>query len=183
MDNINEAVAINLKMIRDQKKLSLDALAKITGVSKSMLAQIERGHANPSISTVWRIANGLKLPFTELLARQEKDFEIIRKNEVPFLSEDDGRYRNYPMFPFDSVRRFEMYYIELDPGAFLEAEAHQENTHEFITVFTGRLEIGANNERLVVEKECAARFKADSPHSYKNIGDSICKLSMVISYL
>lgn len=183
MDNINSTVADNLKMIRDQKKLSLDALAKITGVSKSMLAQIERGEANPSISTVWKIANGLKLPFTELVARQEKDFEIIKKSEIACLSEDEGRYRNYPLFPFDSLRKLEMYYIELDPGAFLAAEAHPENTHEFITVISGRLEIGVNGERLVVERECAVRFKADLPHSYKNTANSVCKLSMIISYL
>jgi len=183
MENINDAVANNLKLIREQKKLSLDGLAKVTGVSKSMLAQIERGEANPSISTVWKIANGLKIPFTELIARQEKDFEIVEKGEVPLLSEDGGRFRNYPVFPFDSTRKFEIYYIEIDPGASLQSEAHPENTHEFITVFSSVLEIGVNNEVLRVGKESAVRFKADYPHSYKNVGREICKLNMVINYL
>ncbi|MDL2260457.1 XRE family transcriptional regulator, partial [Deltaproteobacteria bacterium OttesenSCG-928-K17] len=176
MDDINNAVADNLKTMREQRKLSLDSLAKMTGVSKSMLAQIERGEANPSISTVWRIANGLKVSFTELVARQEKDFEIVRKSDAPLLTADGGRYRNYPLFPFDGTRKFEIYYIELDPGAFLAAEPHPENTCELITVFSGKLEIGVNNELLTVGKENAVRFRADCPHSYKNTGGSVCKL-------
>ena len=51
MDNLNLIIANNLKRIRDERKLSLDKVADLTGVSKSMLGQIERGESNPTIST------------------------------------------------------------------------------------------------------------------------------------
>lgn len=58
---IHLILANNLKLLREQRKLSLDKVAEMTGISKTMLGQIERGESSPSITTVWKIANGLKL--------------------------------------------------------------------------------------------------------------------------
>mgnify|MGYP001481338993 FL=1 len=55
MENIGHIVAENLKRLREERKLSLDAVAKSSGVSKSMLGQIERGVTNPTISTLWKM--------------------------------------------------------------------------------------------------------------------------------
>ena len=52
MDTINLLVSKNIRRIRQEKDLSLDELSKLSGVSKSMLAQIERGSGNPSLSTL-----------------------------------------------------------------------------------------------------------------------------------
>ena len=59
--DVTNLVAVNTRKIREQKKLTLDAAASITGVSRSMLAQIERGEVNPTISVLWKIANGYKV--------------------------------------------------------------------------------------------------------------------------
>lgn len=182
MKSINVTVANNLKLIREQRNLSLDMLAKMTGVSKSMLAQIERGEANPTITTVWKITNGLKISFTQLISRDEKNYETVELPAVPVLLEDEGHFRNYPLFPYEDSLGFEIYYLELDPGAFMQAHAHPEGTQEFITVFAGEIEICLNGERLRADSERAVRFKADCPHSYKNSGDELCRLSMTISY-
>ena len=115
MENINSVVADNLKRFREERKLSLEAMAKLSGVSKSMLGQIERGEANPTVSTVWKIANGLKVSFTDLMTRPEKDYEVVDIKRVEPLLEDGGLYRDFPVFPFDAARRFEMLHIEIDP--------------------------------------------------------------------
>lgn len=60
LDKFSFIIAENLKRFRDERKLSLDNVSKLSGVSKSMLGQIERGEANPTVSTVWKIANVLK---------------------------------------------------------------------------------------------------------------------------
>ena len=52
LDSMNMIVAKNIKRLREENKLSMDELAKLSGVSKSMLAQIERGDGNPTISTL-----------------------------------------------------------------------------------------------------------------------------------
>ena len=182
LDFINSIVAENLKRLREERKLSLDAMSKLSGISKSMLGQIERGDVNPTISTVWKIANGLKISFTELVSRPEVNFEVVDLNQITPLLEDNGRYRNYPMFSFDSERRFEILHIELDAGSRLEASAHPAGTQEFITAFSGRLDVLINGEKLSIENGGAMRFNADCPHSYQNPGEEVCRLSMVIYY-
>lgn len=147
LENIGHIVAENLKRLREERKLSLDAVAKCSGVSKSMLGQIERGVTNPTISTLWKIANGLKISFTSLMMRPETDVEVVPRSAITPFVETDGKYRNYPVFPFDSSRGFEMYAIELDPGVRLDAEPHPEGTQEFITVFSGALTVLLDGER------------------------------------
>ena len=67
LENIGHIVAENLKRLREERKLSLDAVAKCSGVSKSMLGQIERGVTNPTISTLWKIAAHCTRPFAPML--------------------------------------------------------------------------------------------------------------------
>ena len=64
---INTVVAENAKRLREEKRLTLDEAARLTGVSRSMLAQIEKGDVNPTISMVWKIANGYRVSFTSLV--------------------------------------------------------------------------------------------------------------------
>lgn len=182
LDTLNLVIAESLKKLRADKKLSLDNVAKLSGVSKSMLGQIERGEVNPSVSTLWKIANGLKISFTQLMSRPESDIEIVDKTKIQPLIEDDGKVRNFPIFPFDSIRRFEMYSLELEGGGYLKAEAHPLGTQEFVTIFSGEVTININGEGFILTTGNSMRFKADSPHTYKNSGDAICTLSMVIYY-
>ena len=72
--DINNIVAENIKQIRNEKKLTLDAAAELTGVSRSMLAQIEKGDVNPTITVLWKIAVGYKLSFTSLLEKKVKKY-------------------------------------------------------------------------------------------------------------
>ena len=82
MKNIGLIVAENLKRLREERKLSLEAVAKSSGVSKSMLGQIERGVTNPTISILWKIAHGLKISFTSLMMRPETDVELVRRSAI-----------------------------------------------------------------------------------------------------
>ena len=66
-------VGKRLKSIRLEKQLSLDEVSKLTDVSKPMLGQIERGQSSPTITTLWKIAVGLKIPLSSLLEEKEKE--------------------------------------------------------------------------------------------------------------
>jgi transcriptional regulator with XRE-family HTH domain len=182
MEELTTLVAQNLKRVREEKKLSLEKLAELTGVSKSMLGQIERGDSSPTIATVWKISNGLKISFTTLLNAPQPDPTVIRQAEVTPLVEDNGKYRLYPFFPIEEGRRFEVYAIEMDRGAYLSAEAHPEGTQEFLTVFQGEVTVRVNAEEYRVTPGDAIRFRADRPHIYHNSGQDLAKISMVIHY-
>ena len=78
LNTMNQVVAYNIKALREKNKLSIDELSKLSGVSKSMLAQIERGDGNPTISTLWKISNGMKVPFDALTVRPKVTHEIVK---------------------------------------------------------------------------------------------------------
>lgn len=180
MDSMNITVAKNIRRLREENKLSMDELSKLSGVSKSMLAQIERGDGNPTISTLWKISNGMKVPFDALTVRPKSPYEIVKTAEIQPLLEDGGRVKNYSIFPDDENRRFAVYYLELAKDSYWESEPHLKGTTEFITIFTGKIEIIADGHKFVVEEGESIRFKADAAHSYQNIGKEPAVLHMII---
>ena len=74
MDYLSHNVSENLKRIRQSKGMSLDQVAEQTGVSKSMLAQIEKGTANPSLGVLGKITSGLRIEFQKLIDPPRMDF-------------------------------------------------------------------------------------------------------------
>lgn len=181
-ETINRAVAENCKRLREQRELTLDAAAKLTGVSRSMLAQIEKGGANPTISVLWKIANGYKVSFSSLTEDYQAKPNILRAEERAPLVEDYGRYLNYPLFSFDERTAFETYRIVIEPDGCLEAEAHMPGTEEYITVFGGTVEITVDGESYRLEDGDSIHFRADRPHAYRNTGTQVSSLSMLIYY-
>ena len=180
--NLQKVIGDNIKAIREQKKLTLDAAAKQTGVSRSMLAQIEKGDVNPTISVLWKMANGYKVSFTSLMDNRMQTPLLVRAEDVAPLIEDDGKYFNYPTFPFQEDRLFEIYRIRIEPDGFLCAQPHMAGTEEYITVFAGNVEICAGQEVFQLAEGDSLRFQADTEHSYKNIGSVPVHLHMLLYY-
>lgn len=181
MQNLNLLVGKNLRTIREELRLSLDKVADLTGVSKSMLGQIERGETSPTITTIWKIANGLKISFTTLTKGETAPVSVISENDLNPIKEDDGRYTLYPVFPFDPHTKFEMYRVELQPGCVFEAEPHLKG-EEYVIVFEGELQLSIGDETYLIAQGDALKFKADKPHVYINKGKVITKVSMLIYY-
>jgi transcriptional regulator with XRE-family HTH domain len=180
--DFQQTVGKNVKQIREERKLTLDVAAKLTGVSRSMLAQIEKGDVNPTISVLWKIANGYKTSFTSLLSTHDSSYLLIRSDQVEPLEEDSGRYRNRPAFPFQPDTRFETYLIEIQPGGSLQAQPHMAGTEEFLSVFSGQVEITAGSQSFQLGQGDSLRFRADTPHAYKNGGEQAAALHMIIFY-
>jgi XRE family transcriptional regulator, regulator of sulfur utilization len=166
MDYLNENVAINLKKIRKGKKMSLDMLAAETGISKSMLGQIERGEANPTLGTLGKITSGLRVSFMELIGPPREEIYIMRKETLTPIKEEKDNFRNYAYFPFEEGRDFEIYCVELEPNGCYACGSHGENTIEYIVVFSGtlRLEIDGANYHLAPGD--AIRLYSDKDHTY-----------------
>lgn len=82
MDDLNYNVAVNLKRIRREKGMSLEGMAEQTGVSKSMLAQIEKGIANPSLGVIGKIIGGLHIEFQELIEDVSPGSRLVHIKEM-----------------------------------------------------------------------------------------------------
>lgn len=84
MEDVQSIIARNVKLLREQKKLSLEKMAEVTNVSKTMIGQIERGESTPTITTLWKIANGLKVSFSELIYAPRPEIKFVRKKKDKF---------------------------------------------------------------------------------------------------
>ena len=182
MDAMSSRISENLRQIRKEKKLSLDSMAEQTGVSKSMLGQIERGESSPTVATLWKIATGLHISFTALLEGRQTETQLIRRGEVSPLLSDEGRFRLFPFFPYDAERRFEMLSIELEPGTRSESVPHEDGTEEFVLVFECALRLTVDGVEYVVEAGEGIRYLANKPHIYECHGTQKTKICMVIYY-
>lgn len=182
MEEIHLVFAKNLKAIREKEKLSLEKVSQLCGVSKTMIGQIERGESSPTLTTIWKIANGLKVSFTTLINQPQPETEVILQEDIQVLTEDNGRYRVYPYFPFKEDSRFEIYTVEIDQEGKVSAEAHRDGTEEIITVFDGELVLTIIDKPYILKAGDSIRFKADRPHTYYNAGQSLTRLSMTIYY-
>ena len=112
MESLN--IGKHLKNIRQNRELSLDEAAEMTGVSKPMLGQIERGQSSPTITTLWKIATGLKVPLSSFLQEEKTKYSVVDISEENAVSAENGAMRAYTLFPYDPIRNFEAFYIELD---------------------------------------------------------------------
>ena len=125
-----EIIAFNLKRLRNEKNLTLGQLANMAGVSKVVLSQIEKGEANPTINTIWKITGALQLPYSALLEMPEKAAVQIRKKEISALSEDKYHIFNY--YAKTADRNFELYQIEVEPGCEHASIGHSTNSFEYL---------------------------------------------------
>jgi len=181
--DISSVVAENLRRVRDERGLSLARLAEVTGVSRAMLHQIERGKSTPTISVVWKIATALGLPFSALLARESaSSVEVLRFDQSWQLRSRDGKFASRALFPLGGTRSAEFYELRLEPGAVEESEPHRPGTSENIAVNAGSLAVVVGDAEHVLEAGDAILFTADLPHRYEARGDETVVAYLVMTY-
>ena len=170
LDRLNILVSENIKRIRQEKNLSLGDLAKLSDVSKSMLAQIERGEGNPTLSTLWKIANGMQVSFNTLISQPKLPYKVTKLAEIEPILDMNGELKNYSLFS-DIENNFSVYQIEVGKEISWISEAHLCGTAEFVIVIQGTLEIKLEEKTFILKKGENLWFKADVPHSYCNLDE------------
>lgn len=171
-----------LKEIRSARQLTLDDAARLTGVSKPMLGQIERGQSSPTINTLWKIATGLKVPLSALCRSQAADFAVADPGEQGCMTEENGGMRAYPLFLFDPVRSMEVFSIEFDAGVRHTSDRHASGVEEYVFVERGTLEMVIQSEKVTLTERQAIRFRADVPHAYQTTPAEGCRVCNMIFY-
>ena len=165
-------VGQNLRRLRNGFGLSLDEASKLTGVSKAMLGQIERGESSPTISTLWKISSGLKVNFISLLDDNQNELVLVKKREIKVVDEENGHMRVYPIFPFDSKHGIDVFLVELDAGCEHISEAHKNVLEEMVLVIEGTLTIQVEKEIYELEAGDSLKFDGELNHTYINKGEN-----------
>jgi len=174
----------NIAVIRKSKNLSLEELSKRSGVSTGMLSQIEQEKVNPTVAVVWKIAYGLDVPFSDLLAQDEEEhlFNLIHKNEAVILERDNGRCIFRIVSPLSMAEKLELYTLQMRKGGSLISKAHAKGAEEFITVFQGKVTIEVDGKQAVLETGDSIHYHADVDHIIRNISETESMLYMVVRF-
>ena len=164
-------VGATLQTLRQAQGLSLDELSRRAGVSKSMLSQIERNQANPTVAVVWRLANALRVELSELLGGEKVSapaIETVAAHATPSLSSPDGLCKLRILGPIDLAGQFEWYELRVEPGGALESAAHEPGSREHLSVLSGSLEVSALGVSQKLKVGETARYAVDAPHAIRN---------------
>ena len=171
-----------VQRLRQAYKMSLDDLAARSGVSKSVLSQVERDQNNPTLSTIWRICNALGISVEEIV-RDETDpriFDKLTDRSTPVIQSDDGKCELRILGPITTVNWLQWYDISVKPGGRLVSDSHDLGTLENLTVLEGTLEVESGDHHDRAETGETIRYPADEPHVIINSGDTPARATLVV---
>lgn len=176
----------NMQSLRKQQNLTLDVLAEKSGVSKAMLSQIESEKVNPTVATVWKIAQGLGVEINELLKGETvspRRFKVLREDRITRLDSDEPGVHIKVLSPISMVEDLEMYYVTFRPRGILRSEPHFPNTEEFLTVIRGEVRVQAGENTSDLKAGDFITYHCDVPHSIENLsaGDE-AEVHMVVRF-
>ncbi len=180
---LDAVVGANMRELRTERRMSLDELALATGLSRTLLGQIELGKTPPSVSIVWRIAQAFGVPFSTLLATDVRlETTVLHAEGAKRLVSPDGRYSSRALYPLGEKPDAEFYELFLAPHSREDADAHEPGTRENLVVTSGHLELTIGGVRHELGKGDAIVFTADVPHAYVNAGNEECWIYLVMTY-
>jgi len=180
--NIAERLALRLKEARKSKGLNLEALSNLSGVSRSMLSQIERGESSPTVATLWNLTRALQVDFAGLLDEGDGAStikEIMRADQTPTIESQGDGCQIHILSPPDQAGELEVYEITFSASGALISEPHRQGCVEHLSVLEGTLKVIAGDEEAELYKGDTIRYAADCPHSIQTGGKSAKALLIV----
>ena len=164
--DIHDRLAASLRAARKARGLSLDGVAKLSGVSRSMVSQIERGESSPTVATLWNLTQALQVDFAGLLeGRAAPGIEVVRATAAPVIAGRGAGLRIRILSPAEAVGVHEVYDLVFAAGGSLVSEPHSPGCREHLTVIEGVVRVVSGDEAQVLEAGDTARYRGDREHA------------------
>lgn len=166
-DDILTRLPARLKDARRAQGLSLEAVANLSGVSRSMVSQIERGESSPTIATLWNLTRALQVDFAGLLEESDATdrIEVLRQSDVPSIDNMGQGCSIRILSPPEETGGHEVYDIRFEPGGALNSQPHTRGAREQLTVLDGSVRVTSGNAVNDLGAGDTARYAADVAHS------------------
>jgi transcriptional regulator with XRE-family HTH domain len=173
-----------VRQLRAERGWSLEALARASGVSRSMLSDIEREQANPTLAVTLRIARAFGLSLGELLESPgvSSGITVIRADDRASLFRSDRDVQIRTLSPLNLEKDVELYEIRLQTGGALRSAPHYEGTREFLAVQKGQVRVESAGEAEALGAGDSATYRADVPHAIVNTGRGEAVVFLVVIY-
>lgn len=173
LDALGGRIGAAVAQLRDGKRWSLGELARASGLSKTILAKIERGDGNPSVETLWRVSRALGVPLGSLLSppRTRPRVRAIPSRSGEPIASESGMAA-WLINSAGHEHRSEVFDIELPRGVDQATDAHLPGTEEVIVCVKGRVRVGPYDQEVELGPGDAVWFTADVPHHYHALRDT-----------
>ena len=183
-DAICQRLGDRVRQLRAERDWSLQVLASASGVSRSMLSQIERDQANPTLAVTLRIAQAFGMTLGDLVQVQgaTSAITVIRANDRAYHYRSDKHCRIRTLSPLNLEKDVEFYEVQLQPGGALRSAPHYQGTREFLTVETGQVRVESDGDAELIGKGDSVSYRADVPHAIINAGPKEAVLFLVDIY-
>ncbi|HUQ71330.1 MAG TPA: XRE family transcriptional regulator [Planctomycetaceae bacterium] len=183
-DPVSGHVSERVRLLRQQKTWSLEQLASASGVSRSMLSQIERNAANPTLAVTCKIAQAFGMSLAEFVEvpGASSSITVIRADDDAHLYRSDRDCEIRTLSPLHLEKDVEVYRVRLKAGGALRSAPHFQGTREFLTVEQGKLRIKSGDDTSDLNKGDSASYRADVPHVLENAGKTDATVFLVVIY-
>lgn len=182
--SISEDLGRRVKKLRDDRGWSLQELATASGVSRSMLSEIERERANPTLSVTYRIARAFGLSLQDLI--ESADFastiQVIRASDRAQVFRSDKHCQIRTLSPLNLEKDVEFYEVRLPAGGALRSQPHVDGTREFLTVEEGTVDLECGHSREALGKGDSTTYRADVAHAIVYSSQREAVLFLVVIY-
>jgi quercetin dioxygenase-like cupin family protein len=181
-EEVNAAVARNVRAQRTRLAWTLDDLAARSGVSKGMLSQVEQSRTNPSVATICRLATALGVSVASLVEAPEgPSVRVVRADEgVTLWTGGQAQSAAKLMVGSGTSQQVELWDVRMLPGDGYASEGHPSGTRELLLVLDGELTMELDGTAYKVAAGDAIGFVADIPHAYRNLGDAPLRYSLSV---
>ncbi len=181
-DSLN--IGQRVRKIRKHAGLSLEQLAKLSGVSKAMLSQIEQNKANPTVVVICKISNALNVGISDLVefAGRKLQFQVIRKEDERYIFTSNERCSIRTLSPLSLEKDIEFYQIDFQGRGHLDSEPHFQNTEEILTVARGKIKIESADQSITLQPGDSIYYSADVNHAIRNTSSTPARVYLVVKY-
>lgn len=158
-------IAASIRRERERAGLSLSELARIAGIAKSTLSQLESGGGNPSLETLWALSVALDVPFSRLVDHPSRPrVTVLRRGEGTVVVSEVAHYAATLLASCPPSARREIYLVTAEPGPPRESDPHQPGTVEHAVIGAGRALIGPVGEAVELGPGDYIAYPGDVPH-------------------
>ena len=179
MISASETISRNIKRIRQERNLKLEDLAILTGVSKSMLSEIERCTKSPTISVLEKICDGINVPLSQLTHTETPQVYISTNDTVKHYSAWNG-FELFVLFEFDSNKKFEIFRHVIDPHSERVSDCHEAGIREYIICTKGVFSVQVGDKTFHLQEGEAIQFLANCKHKYFNSTNQDVNIVMIL---
>ena len=183
-ESVGRLLCDRVRELRRKRGWSLEQTSAACGVSRSMLSEIERGRANPTLAVAFRIARAFGMSLGEMVQAPAAvpRVDVIRADDRTFHYRSDRHCSIRTLSPLHLEKSVEYYEIVLRPGGALRSAPHFEGARELLTVQKGALRVTSAGESENLARGDSAHYPADVPHSIENVGKEDAVVYLVVTY-